>query len=253
MRIKNQISTESLQGILCLFLMFLAFFVIDLFIIGIGFSSGMTLSGFWSWIYSGFMEADFEMKLVFIALIVLPIFMLVALVVALKKRSEDAEYASINEHFIRQVEFLNEGIKLTRNNPNFNDAFMYNHVSMELVIKTGMATNKYGRYSVIYGVDIILIDENGKQHKIDYSPINLNNLYKLVYYSQFMKGFSYRFTGTGEQTKTTLANYIQDYIKNGYKKTWKIFISCPLNPWIVLLIVLLSIGAGVLMILSLFR
>ena len=99
----------------------------------------------------------------------------------------------------------------------------------------------------------INIKSGSYSFSIHHAPVDLNKLYKVIYYSQYMKNFSYRFTGRGEQTKETLQKIIDDYITNGYKKTLRTNLYSPVNPMILTIIFVLIIAGWILFILSLFK
>ncbi len=229
------------------------FTAIDIAILAIALNSGMTLSESFGWMFSSFCEADLGMKFLYLVLLIFPFLWLFLLVNELIIRSSDDAIAYNSETFIKYVDFTDDKITLSYLKSNCTKEIYYNEIdSIELVIDTCIAYNKYGPYSAIQGL-YINIKLDSYSFSIHHAPVDLNKLYKVIYYSQYMKDFSYRFTGKGEQTKETLQKTIDDYIANGYKKTLRTKLYSPVNP-VVLTIIFVSIFAGwVLFILSLFR
>lgn len=243
MRIKNLTSNASNQGIICILVLFLAFTAIDIAILFIVLSSGMTLGESLSWMFSSFCEADLGMKLAYLALSIFPFFWLFLLVNELKVRIFDDIIVYSMEDFIKYVDFTDDKVKLTYLKSNCTKEILYKDIdSLELTIDTCIAHNKYGSYSAMQGL-YIDIKSGSYSFSIHHAPVDLNKLYKIIYYSQYMKVFSYRFSGRGEQTKEVLQKTIDDYIANGYKKTLRTNMYSPVNP-IVLTIIFGSIIAG---------
>ena len=253
MRIKNLTSNASNQGIICILAMFLAFAAIDIAILVIVLNSGMTLGESFSWMFSSFCDADLEMKFVYLVLLIFPFFWLYLLVNELKVRIADDAIAYNSETFVKYVDFTDDKIKLSYLKSNCTKEIYYKNIdSIELVIDTCIAYNKYGPYSAMQGL-YINIKSGSYSFSIHHAPVDLNKMYKVIYYSQYMKNFSYRFTGIGKQTKETLQKTIDDYITNGYKKTLRTNLYSPVNP-IVLTIIFVSIITGWLFfILNLFK
>ncbi len=253
MRIKNLTSNASNQGIICILALFLAFAAIDIAILVIVLNSGMTLGESFSWMFSSFCDADLGMKFVYLVLLIFPFFWLYLLVNELKVRIADDAIAYNSETLVKYVDFTDDKIKLSYLKSNCTKEIYYKNIdSIELVIDTCIAYNKYGPYSAMQGL-YINIKSGSYSFSIHHAPVDLNKMYKVIYYSQYMKNFSYRFTGRGEQTKETLQKTIDDYITNGYKKTLRTNLYSPVNP-IVLTIIFVSIITGWLFfILNLFK
>lgn len=253
MRIKNLTSNASNQGIICILALFLAFAAIDIAILVIVLNSGMTLGESFSWMFSSFCDADLGMKFVYLVLLIFPFFWLYLLVNELKVRIVDDAIAYNSETLVKYVDFTDDKIKLSYLKSNCTKEIYYKNIdSIELVIDTCIAYNKYGPYSAVQGL-YINIKSGSYSFSIHHAPVDLNKMYKVIYYSQYMKNFSYRFTGRGEQTKEILQKTIDDYITNGYKKTLRTNMYSPVNP-IVLTIIFVSIITGWLFfILNLFK
>ena len=253
MRIKNLTSNASNQGIICILALFLAFAAIDIAILVIVLNSGMTLGESFSWMFSSFCDADLGMKFVYLVLLIFPFFWLYLLVNELKVRIADDAIAYNSETLVKYVDFTDDKIKLSYLKSNCTKEIYYKNIdSIELVIDTCIAYNKSGLYSAMQGL-YINIKSGSYSFSIHHAPVDLNKMYKVIYYSQYMKNFSYRFTGRGEQTKETLQKTIDDYITNGYKKTLRTNLYSPVNP-IVLTIIFVSIITGWLFfILNLFK
>ncbi len=255
MRIKNLTSSACNQTIICILAFILVFSAIDISLLLIALNSGMTLWESFCWMFSSFCEADLGMKFVFLVLLITPLFFLFLLIYELKERVADEASAYDSETFIKFIDFLEDKLLLSYLNKNSVKEIIYKDIdSLELVVDTCIALNKHlpGTYSAIQGL-YINIKANSYSYSIHYAPVNLNKLYKIVYYSQYMKDFSYRFIGNGNHTKETLGKIIEDYIQNGYKKTLRTNLYSPVNP-IVLTILFVSIFGGfILFILSLFK
>ena len=253
MRIKNLTSNASNQGIICILALFLVFVAIDIAILAIALNSGMTLGESFGWMFSSFCEADLEMKFVYLVLLIFPFFWLFLLVNELRVRISDDAIAYNSETFIKYVDFTDDKIKLSYLKSNGIKEIYYKDIdSIELVIDTCIAYNKYGPYSAIQGL-YINIKSGSYSFSIHHAPVDLNKLYNVIYYSQYMKNFSYRFTGRGEQTKETLQKTIDDYIANGYKKTLRTNLYSPVNPIILTILFVSIFGGFILFILSLFK
>jgi len=253
MRINNLTSNASNQGIICILALFLVFAAIDIAILAIALNSGMTLGESFSWMFSSFCEADLEMKFVYLVLLIFPFFWLFLLLNELRIRMLDDAIAYNSEAFIKYIDFADDKIKLSYLKLNSTKEIYYKDIdSIELVIDTCIAYNKFGPYSAIQGL-YINIKSGSYSFSIHHAPVDLNKLYKVIYYSQYMKNFSYQFTGKGEQTKETLQKTIDDYISNGYKKTLRTNLYSPVNPMILTIIFVLIIAGWILFILSLFK
>ena len=254
MRIKNLTSNASNQGIICILALFLVFAAIDIAILAIALNSGMTLGESFSWLFSSFCDADLKMKFVYLVLLIFPFFWLFLLVNELRVRIADDAIAYNSETFIKYADFTDDKVKLSYlKSSSINKEIYYKDIdSIELVIDTCIAYNKYGPYSAMQGL-YINIKSGSYSFSIHHAPVDLNKMYKVIYYSQYMKNFSYRFTGRGEQTKETLQKIIDDYITNGYKKTLRTNLYSPVNPMILTIIFVLIIAGWILFILSLFK
>lgn len=253
MRIKNLTSKACNATIVSLFAFFFVFTVIDLSILFIALNSGMTLGESFSWMYSAFCEADIGMKLVFLLLLFFPFFWLGLLLYELKARISDDIIAYGSESFIKFIDFTDNKIKLSYLNSTINKEFCFKDIdSLELVIDTCISYNKYGPYSAIQGL-YINIKSGSASFSIHHAPVDLNKLYQVVYYSQYMKNFSFRFTGNGEQTKKTLQKTIEEYINNNYKKTLRTYLYSSVNPMILAIIFIAIFGCSILFLLSLFQ
>ena len=249
MRIKNLTSNASNEGIICILTFLIVFTIIDISILFIALNSGMTLGESIAWMFSSFCEADLGMKFVFLVLLIFPFFWLFLLVNELRVRIFDDAIAYNSETFVKYVDFTDDKIKLSYLKSNCTKEIYYKNIdSIELVIDTCIAYNKYGPYSAIQCL-YINIKSGSYTFSIHHSPVDLNKLYKVIYYSQYMKNFSYRFTGRGEQTKETLQKTIDDYITNGYKKTLRTNLYS-LNPIIIFVSI---ITVGLFFILNLFK
>ena len=253
MRIKNLTSNASNQGIFCILALFLAFAAIDIAILVIVLNSGMTLGESFSWMFSSFCDADLGMKFVYLVLLIFPFFWLYLLVNELKVRIADDAIAYNSETFVKYVDFTDDKIKLSYLKSNCTKEIYYKNIdSIELVIDTCIAYNKYGPYSAMQGL-YINIKSGSYSFSIHHAPVDLNKMYKVIYYSQYMKNFSYRFTGRGEQTKETLQKTIDDYITNGYKKTLRTNLHSPVNPIVLTIIFVSIITVWLFFILNLFK
>lgn len=227
MKLKNQISNASLEGITCIWACFIVHLVLIIGIFAISMNSGMTFVEFWQWVTDNFVNGEFEVKLIILYLIFAPLLWFGLSVASLRERIRDAKKANNYTYTIKDIIFCNEGICVRYKNPQLPDkkVVYQNITNLKLTIKTGISYNKYGSYSCIYGVYISLCNVENKEYSIYYSPVIVKNLYKLVYYSQFVKNFEYGFSGSGEQTKVTLTKNINKIIKNGYKTPFSIKIA----------------------------
>ena len=227
MKLKNQISQASLEGIICILALFIIHLLLAVGIFIISINSGMTFAEFWEWVADNFINGEFELKLIILYLIFAPLLWLVLSIVNIKERTIDVKKANNHTHTIKDIIFEKEGICIRYKNPQlFDKKITYKNITnFKLTVKTGISYNKYGSYSCIFGASLSLCDIENKEYSIYYSPVNINNLYKLVYYSQFMKNFEYEFSGNGEQTKEKLTKNINKIIKNGYKTPFSIKIT----------------------------
>lgn len=249
MRIKNLPSKETYHGIFIIFAMFLGFIILNILFLFTHFTSGKSFSS----LISSFAEMHFEMQLVSIATIILPFAFLFYFVKAFRSRVAADRLAKKKIGFIEYVDFENYGMRLSYLNSNQVKNVYYKDIdSMELVIETGIAYNKYGSYSVVSGLHIN-IKFGSEIFSIYCTPVDLAKMYKIIYYSQFMKNFSYRIIGDGDDAKRNLRVAIENYIKNNYKDTIVTKLSSSVNP-IILLVIFLSILVGLLaFVQSLFR
>lgn len=250
MRIKNLTSYTSNQTIFSIVVMFLLFTAIDILILAIALRSGMTLGESFSWMFSSFCEADLEMKFAYLFLLISPFIWLFCLVSELE---EILIMRYINAYksktFIKYIDFYDDKIKLSYPKSNSAKEIYYKDIdSIELVID---CAEYHGRALVrcLY----INIKSGSYFFSIHHEPFNFNKFFKVIYYSQYMNNFSCRFTGKGEHAKEILQKKIDDYIKNGYKKTLRTYLYSSVNP-VIVLIIFVSIMAGwILFIYSLFK
>ena len=235
MRIKNQISTANNQSIFSILVLFFIFIVLDIIIL-----TGVEPYNFSFWHF-----------IVFIFTFILP----VLLGFEIKKRNTDDIIARNTESFIKYADFLNDSIVINYLNSNNKQQYYYSNIyKLELVIATAMAYGQHGAYSTIQGLEInITPTENGKTLTICHAPVDLNKLYKIIYYSKNIKNFSYSFTGNGKQTKEKLEKIIEDYINNNYKKTLMTSLYSTVNPFVIALISIILLGGWIIFIASLFR
>ena len=255
MRIKNLTSSACNQAIICILAFIIVFTAIDFSILFVALNSGMTLCESICWMFSSFCEADLGMKFVFLVLLIIPFFFLFLLIYELKERAADEATAYDSEAFIKFIDFLEDKLILSYLSKNSTKEITYKDIdSLELVVDTCIAINKRvpGTYSAIQGL-YINIKANGYSYSIHYAPVNLNKLYKIIYYSQYMKNFSYRFIGNGNHTKETLGKIIEDYIQNGYKKTLRTNLYSPVNPVILTILFVSIFGGFILFIFGLFK
>lgn len=253
MRIKNLTSNASNEGIICMLAFLIVFTIIDISILFIALNSGMTLGESIAWMFSSFCEADLGMKFVFLVLLIFPFFWLFLLVNELRVRNLDDAIAYNSETFIKYIDFANDKVKLSYLKSNRIKEIYYKDIdSIELIISTCIAYNKYGPYSAMQGL-YINIKSGSYSFSIHHAPVDLNKLYKIIYYSQYMKNFSYRFTGRGEQTKETLQKTIDDYIKNNYKKTLRTYLYSSINTIVLTIIIAYILGSFFIFINSLFK
>lgn len=177
------------------------------------------------------------------------------------KNSEYKDYNKILEHY-----YTEEYKEFAENNPEYIDIqddkiiFLYSNPpkskdiyykdidKLEVIINTCI----YRGHSAHDGLNMN-ISIGSESYSINYKPIDLNVLYKIIYCSQYAKSFSYDFTGNGEQTKETLKKVIDDYIKNDYKKTALTLFYTPINPFILTAICLAIMGVFLLFVNSLFH
>lgn len=254
MRIKNLTSNACNQTIIALSALFLLFATIDILIFAIGLNAGMTVWETLCWMFSGFGENNLGYQVAWIALYLLTFLWLILLITQLNVRRYDDIKAYSLDYFIKYVDFMNDKVRLTylKAEKGYKDIYYKDIDSIELVIDTCIGYNKYGPYSATQGL-YINIKSGSYLCSIHHAPLDLGKLYKVVYYSQFMKSFSYKFTGNGEQTKEVLKKVIDDYIQNNYRKTLRTYMYSPVNP-IILTIIFVTLFVGfTFFILSLFK
>ena len=235
MRIKNQISKASSQSIFSILLLLFIFIVLDVILVAGNSSHNFSFLHFIAFIF--------------------PFILLVLLGFEIKKHNTDDIITRNTESFIKYADFLNDCIVINYLNSNNKQQYYYSNIyKLELVIQTALAYGQHGTYSTIQGVEInITPAENGKTLTIYHAPVDLNKLYKIIYYSRNIKNFSYSFTGNGIQTKEKLEKIIEDYINNSYKKTLTTSLYSTVNPFVIALISIILLGGWIIFILSLFK
>ena len=62
MKLKNQISQASLEGIICILALFIIHLLLAVGIFVISINSGMTFAEFWEWVADNFINGEFELK-----------------------------------------------------------------------------------------------------------------------------------------------------------------------------------------------
>jgi len=238
MRIKNLTSNASNQAIFCIFTLFLVCVFIDLTILFIALNSGITFKESFDWIFSSFCEVNFEMKFIYIILLILPFVWLFFLVNQLKAKMSDDRIA-YELNFIKYIDFEDNRIKLVYLKTNEIREISYKDIDfMELIINTGLLT---GRPISIVKELCININSDSYSFSIRYSPVDFNKLFKIIYYSQYMNRFSYRFTGTEINLQKALQKTINDYIKNNYKKTFGAYLYAPHSNVLAIIIVFIFV------------
>lgn len=254
MRIKNLTSNACTQTIVALSTLFLVFAASDISIFAIGINAGMTVWETLCWVFSGFGENNLGFQAACIALFLLPFLWLFCLINELNVRRYDNIQAYSLDYFIKYIDFMNDKVRLTylKAEKGYKDIYYKDIDSIELVINTCIVYNKYGPYSATQGL-YINIQAGSYLCSIHHAPVDLGKLYKVIYYSQFMKSFSYKFTGNGEQTKEVLKKVIDDYIQNNYRKTLRTYMYSPVNPIILTIIFGALFGGFIFFILSLFK
>ncbi len=175
------------------------------------------------------------------------------------KRIFAKEFEQYKEKNPEYIDFEENGVSLLFVDSSKSRKINYKNIDkLELVIDTCICNGYlYGgdmpvNFSAHNGV-YINITSGSNTYSIHHNPINLNVLYEIIRYSQYVKTFSYSFTGDGEKTKKTLKKVIDDYIKNGYKKTLLTHMNSPINPLVLVLIFLILFGGFMLFISSLFH
>ena len=194
----------------------------------IGLTSGMTVFETLGWMLSELGANDSGLQLILIALYLLTFIWLILLINELKARKNDNILPRSLPNFIKYIDFMNDKVRLTylETKKRYKDIYYKDIDSIELIINTCIGYNKYGPNSATQDL-YINIKSGSYLCSIHHAPVNLDKLYKIIYYSQFMKSFSYKFTGNGEQTKEILKKTIDDYIRNNYRKTLITYIYSP--------------------------
>lgn len=215
MKIKNTIpdsvANDTIIGIVCLFLFSLCFLIFTLWLCT-EFNPEMS-------IIESLCKADVSMKVLCSITLIFPILCLLILINQIQARRFENEIASNTKDFINYIDFSDNKIILSYLNPISIREIYYNDInSMELVIDTYDSRSKYNIHPSIEGMHINII-AGSNSYSIYYSPVNLNKLYKIIFYSQYMKSFSYLLTGDSKQMKKELGKSIDNYIRNNYRKT----------------------------------
>ncbi len=220
---KKRVSEKSLEFFLGLLAIFIATVAIDLCIIVMLINTGFTFQDIIALTVNNFVYATAQYKLIILYLIIAPFALGILLVNNAKMQSGD--FSSVKEHnlntIIRDIHIHKEGLCFKSKVLKIYDLKIayYNIESFKIKIKTGIAYNKFGLYSCVYNANITLKDKNNTEYSFYYSPVNIKTLYKLVYYSKYIKHFEYEITGKGTKTKNRLTEDFQKIIKNHYNAT----------------------------------
>ena len=147
---------------------------------------------------------------------------------------EQASFDS--ELFIRYVDFLDEKIILSLPVLGRTKELFYRDIdSFEFIIDIGMRSLAKSKQMVINSCSLKF--KSGDFNCSIRANIDLNKIFLIIYYSQFVKKFSYRIDSKSEITKSNLEKLINDYVKNNYRKTFKMCLVLP-NDSIALSIVI---------------
>ena len=223
MKIKHQTSKTTITGILCILAFVVVFMAIDSAVLIISLNNGMTINDFFVWVWESFVNNDFELKLIIIALILMPIIMTGVLMTEVMTRIRDNKKLN-NDKLLKYINFVKNGITLVYKNPQYNKNILYSNIEkLSLTIETGITTGKYGSYDCVYGANIDITDNNGREHHVYYMPVKILNIYKIVCLTKYMKNFKYKFTGNGNDIKKKLTKNFLKIINNNYKITFGMY------------------------------
>lgn len=241
MRIKNSASNfNNNENIFTYLFLLIIFLFVDLCILSFYKPDFKHLR---DWLLVYLQTIDTGLKFVYFVLFLLTFLWLFLLLYEVLVRWNKKVKAYKSSNFIKYIDFSKEGISIQFLNPQNIKKYSYKSLEFLLDIECEISGNilfSYVRHSIIKSLKIEIKPLECKQSFIIYnSPLNLNILYNLIYYSQFMNKFSFKFNGNTEavyEIENIYGKVIEDFIKNGYQKTMLTKLYSPLNMFMVIII-----------------
>lgn len=157
--------------------------------------------------------------LAFIALS--PFFSGVYLVDAFKKKKMGYTSPIQYDKSIKHINFKKETIEIFFSDDTPKQKYNYRDIeSLKLCIANPKRVRS--RYcSTFYMEELFVNFSIGERHFAVRSHLNMDSFTQIIYYSQFVKKFSYEYIETEDEIKILLDDYIQCYIGNNYSNTIK--------------------------------
>lgn len=216
MRIKHLSKITSINNDLYATIAVLIFFAaIDIYILLYALISQSSLVLAFKFLFISFLESVWTMKIIYLLIFLIPLLMLYLLINELNKKKNFNPTG-----LIKYIDFKDDKIILSYYNTSNVDTIYYSNIYyIEFVFDTDFCNTG----AMITGIQI-----NVKSNKLSFSVnspfdvFRINDLCKLVFYTQYIKNFSYRYTGNGIEAQNYFSEIIEEYINNNYKKSVKI-------------------------------
>lgn len=214
-RIKNQVSNASLQGIYAFVAIFLVHAIIDIVYSAIYLNSGMTIPEYISFIGDNFLHGEVGIKIAILYLIFAPILWFGIMANSIYTRFTDTLLANLDPKTIKDFVFCKEGVSIRYKKAGIPQKnIMYQNIKqMRFTLST--FDNSRGEY--ISSERISLIDIEDNVYIINCFPVSIHKLYKLACYAKFMQGFEYNINGSSKSLRKRLEKNFKKIIENDYK------------------------------------
>ena len=165
--------------------------------------------------------SDARNGIIFAFIALSPIFSGVCLLGSLKKRKIGDTSPIQYDKSIKLINFKEETLEIVFSNDTSKQEYHYRDIENLKLYMLNPAGIRL-KYGSTIKIEKLFINFNiGEQSFTVRSWLNMGNFTKIIYYSQFIKNFSYEYVEAEDEIKILLDDYIQCYIKNNYNNTLK--------------------------------